>query len=85
MAVIKIVPMPGAKGDKGDPGLTGPQGPAGDTYFVLTDMPSSSLGKIGDKAGYIAYSSDHLYFCIEDYEDGNVHIWKRISWESSIW
>jgi hypothetical protein len=48
-------------------------------------MPSSSLGKIGDKAGYIAYSSDHLYFCIEDYEDGNVHIWKRIPWESSIW
>jgi hypothetical protein len=29
MAVIKIVPMPGAVGDKGDPGETGPQGPQG--------------------------------------------------------
>ena len=26
MAVIKIVPMPGAKGDKGDDGATGPAG-----------------------------------------------------------
>lgn len=29
MAVIKIVPMPGAVGDKGDPGETGAQGPQG--------------------------------------------------------
>jgi len=29
MAVIKIVPMPGAKGDKGDDGATGAQGPQG--------------------------------------------------------
>jgi len=29
MAVIKIVPMPGAKGDKGDEGATGAQGPQG--------------------------------------------------------
>jgi hypothetical protein len=29
MAVIKIVPMPGAEGQKGDPGDTGPQGPQG--------------------------------------------------------
>ena len=31
MAVIKIVPMPGAVGDKGDPGETGSQGPQGQT------------------------------------------------------
>jgi hypothetical protein len=29
MAVIKIVPMPGAVGDKGDEGGVGPQGPQG--------------------------------------------------------
>jgi hypothetical protein len=29
MAVIKIVPMPGAVGDKGDEGAVGPQGPQG--------------------------------------------------------
>lgn len=29
MAVIKIVPMPGAKGDKGDDGAAGAQGPQG--------------------------------------------------------
>ncbi len=31
MAVIKIVPMPGAVGDKGDEGAPGPQGPQGET------------------------------------------------------
>lgn len=31
MAVIKIVPMPGAVGDKGDEGATGAQGPQGET------------------------------------------------------
>jgi hypothetical protein len=31
MAVIKIVPMPGAVGDKGDEGAVGPQGPQGET------------------------------------------------------
>jgi len=31
MAVIKIVPMPGAKGDQGDAGAVGPQGPQGET------------------------------------------------------
>jgi hypothetical protein len=31
MAVIKIVPMPGAVGDKGDEGSPGPQGPQGET------------------------------------------------------
>jgi hypothetical protein len=31
MAVIKIVPMPGAKGAKGDEGETGSQGPQGET------------------------------------------------------
>jgi hypothetical protein len=31
MAVIKIVPMPGAEGQRGEQGETGPQGPQGDT------------------------------------------------------
>ncbi len=31
MAVIKIVPMPGAEGQKGEDGLVGPQGPQGET------------------------------------------------------
>ena len=30
MAVIKIVPMPGAVGDKGDEGAVGPRGPQGE-------------------------------------------------------
>lgn len=31
MAVIKIVPMPGAEGQQGETGAVGPQGPQGDT------------------------------------------------------
>jgi hypothetical protein len=85
MAVIKIVPMPGAEGQPGEQGPIGPQGPSGDTYFILADVPPSSLGRDSDKAGYIAYSSDYFYFCIADYTDGTTHIWKRISWDESIW
>ncbi len=85
MAVIKIVPMPGAVGDKGDDGAVGPQGPAGDTYVIPTDTPNSVLGGSGDVAGMFATSSDYFYFCIADYVDGSTPIWKRVSWNNDIW
>lgn len=85
MAVIKIVPMPGAKGAKGDQGETGPQGPAGDTFVIPTDVPNSPLGADGDVAGMFAYNSDHFYFCIADYTTGSNTIWKRIAWDTQVW
>jgi hypothetical protein len=85
MAVIKIVPMPGAVGDKGDPGEPGATGPAGDTYVIPASVPNSMLGASGDVSGMFATSSDYFYFCIANYTTGSNPIWKRVSWTSGAW
>jgi hypothetical protein len=55
MAVIKIVPMPGAVGDKGDEGAVGPQGQQGETG--LQGLPGADAlwsynGEYNPGAGY---------------------------------
>jgi len=85
MAVINIVPMPGAVGDKGDPGEPGARGPAGDTYVIPGQVPNSILGRSGDVAGMFATSSDYFYFCIANYTTGSVQIWKRVAWTPGAW
>lgn len=55
MAVIKIVPMPGAVGDKGDegaPGAQGPQGPAGQNGLPGTPALWSYQGAYNSAAAY---------------------------------
>ena len=55
MAVIKIVPMPGAVGDKGDegaPGPQGPQGPAGQNGLPGTPALWSYQGAWQSNAAY---------------------------------
>jgi collagen type VII alpha len=55
MAVIKIVPMPGAVGDKGDegaPGAQGPQGPAGQNGLPGTPALWSYQGTWNSAAAY---------------------------------
>ena len=55
MAVIKIVPMPGAVGDKGDegaPGPQGPQGPAGQNGLPGTPALWSYQGAYNPAAAY---------------------------------
>jgi hypothetical protein len=55
MAVIKIVPMPGAVGDKGDegaPGSVGPQGPAGQNGLPGTPALWSYQGTYNSSAAY---------------------------------
>lgn len=56
MAVIKIVPMPGAKGDKGDDGSTGaqgPQGPIGETGLAGADAVWYYNGAYNPGASYV--------------------------------
>jgi hypothetical protein len=36
----------------------------------VVDAPASSTGAEGDKAGDIAFSSGHIYYCFEDYDTG---------------
>ena len=56
MAVIKIVPMPGAKGDKGDDGATGAQGlqgPIGETGPAGADAAWYYNGAYNPGASYV--------------------------------
>jgi hypothetical protein len=55
MAVIKIVPMPGAVGDKGDEGAVGPRGQQGETGLqgpAGADALWSYNGEYNPGAGY---------------------------------
>jgi hypothetical protein len=36
----------------------------------VVDVPDSSVGAEGDKAGDISFSPGHLYYCFEDYNSG---------------
>ena len=42
---------------------------------VQVDVPSTSVGTVGDTAGMIAFDSTTLYVCIADY-DGSTQIWR---------
>ena len=91
MAVIKIVPMPGAVGDKGDPGETGAQGPqgeqgpAGEPGTQIVTPPPSHHGSVGDIAGMLSWDDNHFYVCVSNYIDGTSIIWKRMNWNSGNW
>lgn len=41
------------------------------------NAPSTSVGSVNDRAGDMAFSSTHFYYCTADY-DGSTEIWKRI-------
>jgi hypothetical protein len=38
----------------------------------VVEAPLSSVGTEGDKQGDIAFTSDHLYYCVSDYTSNNV-------------
>lgn len=58
---------------------------AGVLSWAPATAPATSKGQPGDKAGTIAASSTHLYYCITDYTDGVANIWKRIQWTTQTW
>ena len=45
--------------------------------------PLSSKGKIGDKLGDVAMDKFHIYYCYEDYTNGQFDIWSRIALENT--
>ncbi len=55
-------------------------------WFGVRDLvPASSVGTDGDKLGMIAFDSNHIYYCVSDYTDGNGDIWKRTAWSEDAW
>jgi hypothetical protein len=43
---------------------------------VTSTVPTSNIGRAGDRSGAIAVDSNHIYVCVEDY-NGTTPIWKR--------
>lgn len=51
----------------------------------VSGVPDTSLGSVGDSQGDLAFSADHLYYCVQSYTDGIANIWKRITWSVDTW
>ena len=60
------------------------QNDAGYLSSTQLGVPSTSIGRQGDRRGMTTYDDFHFYFCSAPY-DGVTHIWKRIAWTSQQW
>jgi len=49
------------------------------------DIPATSKGKAGDKAGMVSADATYMYYCTADYTTGTPNIWKRVAWLSGTW
>lgn len=50
--------------------------------LISSNPPGTSIGSIGDSAGQIAYDSNYLYICFQNY-DGSSVVWGRIALDTS--
>lgn len=64
------------------PAFTGVLG--ADTIILDRAAPSSSKGAAGDRAGMVAVSSTHIYYCTANY-DGVADIWSRVALDATAW
>lgn len=56
----------------------------GKTLQLLSRVPPTSKGTLGDGANMVAFSSTHIYVCVGDY-DGAADIWKRVALTGGTW
>jgi hypothetical protein len=47
-----------------------------------TSPPTTKNGKRGDKKGMFAFDINYMYYCLDDWTDGSIYIWKRIAWSN---
>jgi hypothetical protein len=47
--------------------------------------PSDSYGISAHKAGMVAFSDAWFYYCVENWSDGTIHIWRRVAWSTAPW
>ena len=50
----------------------------------ILEVPTTSLGRQGDRPGMTTHDDYHFYYCHQPY-DGVSHIWKRIAWTDQQW
>lgn len=59
--------------------------PLRDDPMLSVNVPTHSYGKLGDRKGYFAINTTHLYVCTASYVDNSTHIWKRIALDGTTW
>lgn len=57
---------------------------ADNLILVTSNVPATSVGVAGDRAGMMAVDNSYLYRCIADY-DGVSDIWVRLFWVGGNW
>lgn len=56
---------------------------ANSTVLISGNVPTSSVGAVGDVAGTIAVDATAIYYCINPYTDGLDDIWVKQNWSST--
>lgn len=51
----------------------------------FVEVPTSSIGQLGDTAGMIAINNSYIFYCTADYTDGNSDIWARVALTLESW
>ena len=50
-----------------------------------SQIPSTSKGNPGDRSGMFAVDNNNIYYCVENYSNGNVNIWKKTALTGGTW
>lgn len=48
-------------------------------------VPANNYGAAGDKEGMIAFDSDYIYYCFQDYVDNSTQCWNRTAQTTASW
>jgi hypothetical protein len=51
----------------------------------IVNAPEHNYGQAGDRAGTIAFDSNYIYYCTENFVDGVTAIWQRTAWTAGTW
>lgn len=55
------------------------------TAWKLATPPTHSYGSAGDTTGMVAFDSNFIYYCKQDYVDNSTNIWVRVAWTGTTW
>jgi hypothetical protein len=47
--------------------------------------PTTSIGRMGDLAGQVAYDANYIYYCKTNYTNGLTNIWVRVAFSQTPW
>lgn len=57
---------------------------SGKLRILNATVPTTSVGAVGDVAGFVAFDASYIYYCTGAY-DSVTNIWKRVAWSGDTW